>query len=971
VEIGVLGPVLVVDDDGAPVVLRSARQRVLLGVLIAKRGRTLLPAELAESLWAAALPAEPAAALQSHISRLRKQLGPAAVWIETTSTGYRFACPPDALDSARFELLLTRVRERNEEPVVALEWLDQALALWRGRPYLELADDPAIIPEVTRLEELRADATELRAESLMKLGRPAEAASAMQLVATDHPFRERPVGLMMRALAQDGRHAEALQEYQRFRRLLGDELGLEPSLELRAVEAAILRHEEAARSVVPAIGLPGNSFVGRDAEVAKITWLLEHGRLITLTGPGGVGKTRLALHVVAGLATAYADGVYLCELARVADAREVPAAVASTLHVEKQADRPLNERVIEFLQVKRALLVIDNCEHVISAAAELITAILLGTQQVDVLATSRERLGVEGEQRVSVGPLSTPAWDDPAGSSAVLFRDRARAVRPDLRVAPQDFATISELCRRLDGLPLAIELAAARSVSSSPSEILAAITDQLNTLSDRRRTVERHRSLDAVFGWSYGLLGPAERAVFERLALFAGGWTVAAAAAVADASPDDLTTLVEHSLVTARQFGRETRFSMLEPIRQYAEARLAEGGETEAARSRHAAWAVRFAEAAEVGLRGPEEGGWRNALATELANLRAAHRWCLEHDADASIRLAGSLYRYIWSGAPSEVASWAAQAVSRFPEGPHPRLPAAYAAAALGWCLHGDLAAARALAEAGIAKTIGDPTAARLAWEALGDIEAFSGNFEGAVPCFDQAIALAHIAGDHLQEAISSFDRALCPAYSGRFEEAIAACDDLAPLVAAVRNPSLDAWADYINGEVRLEYSTVEALPFLQRSVAAARRIGNRMIVGLARLSAVSCEARVGDPAKAIAQYGELIDHWHRDGAWNMQWTTVRTLIELLTRLGRDAHAAVLYGALTASDTASPLAGADATRIADAVAALRTRLGDDRFEALRADGGALSDNDAVTFALECVGWEAGPAGSVTSVLTAS
>jgi predicted ATPase/DNA-binding SARP family transcriptional activator len=953
-EIGILGPLLVVADDGVPVVQRSALQRLLLAVLIAGRGRTLQPDELAESLWPDALPADPAAALQSQVSRLRRQLGPASAWIETVSAGYRLACPQDRLDATRFERLLTEARQLKDEPAVVLERLDRALALWRGRAYQELGDRPAIAPEATRLDELRADAAELRADTLLKLGRPAEAASAMQFLVPDHPFRERPVAVLMRALSADGRHAEALREFERFRRLLGEELGLEPSPELRAVEVTILRHEARTRPLVPAVGVPGNSFVGRDSEVAKVEWLLDRGRLVTLTGPGGVGKTRIALHVAARARAEYPDGVYLCELARVSDPDAVAAAVASVLRVEQLAEHSLVERVIEFLLLQRVLLVIDNCEHVLPAAAELVTAILLRTPHVDILATSRERLGVDGEQRVPVGPLPTPAWDDTAAPSAVLFIDRARAVRPDYTLTAGDVATMSELCRRLHGLPLAIELAAAQTVSTSLSEILAAVTNRLDGLADPRRTVERHRSLDAVFGWSFGLLDQAERKMFERLAVFAGGWTTAAAGDVADATPSDLAHLVERSLVTP-QFGGDVRFFMLEPVRQFAEARLAERCEIEQARRRHATWVVDFAEAAGVGLCGPDEADWRAGLDTELDNLRAAHRWCLDHDGELSIRLIASLYRYTWSGAPSEVSRWAAQAVSRYSDFSHPLLPVAYAVAALGWCFRGDLAAARTLAQGALAKAPEDPVSARFAWEALGDIQTWLGNFDRAMPLYDRAIELARLAGDDHQAAINLLDRAVCPSYSGRVHEAIAECDAAAPLVGAVRNPSLDAWSDYINGEVRLDQAPLEALPYLRRSVAAARRIGNRTIAGVAGLSAISCEARVGDPDQALSQYGELIDHWHREGAWNMQWTTLRTLVELLTRLGRDADAALLLGAMTASATASPLVGADAARIAEVVATMRARLGDERFEALRARGAALSDSEAVAFALECVG----------------
>ncbi len=955
VSIGVLGPVLVTGPDAAPIELRSPLQRLLLSVLIAASGRTVRSDELAEALWPTSIPSYPAGALQSQLSRLRKRLGDAGSWIETTSAGYRLVAPADRVDALRFERLVRDAR-RTEDAHAALAFLDEALSMWRGRAHLEVADHPAIAPEATRLDEERSDSVELRAEILLCLDRPGDATTAMQAHIAEQPFRERPVMILMRALTQQGRQADALAHFDKFRRLLDEELGLEPSPELRAVERSVLSHDEASAPIAATVGIPGNSFIGRDAEIGKTMFLLDRGRLATITGPGGVGKTRMALHVAAALSSGYPDGVYLCELARVTARAAVAAEVAATLHVEERTDRSLLDRLIEFLQTKHALLVIDNCEHLSPDVGRLITGVITRTPFVDVLATSRERLGVEGEQLVPLGPLATPPWDDPAGASVLLFADRARAVRPDFALDEDDIAAVCELCRRLDGLPLAIELAAAQAMSRTPAEILAALSDRFLELADERRVVERHRSLDAVFGWSYGLLDEAEQAVFERLAMFVGGWTAAAAHQVADASDAVVAALVERSLVTAQHAGGATRFAMLELVRQYAIARLEEHGALRDARERHAAWAVAFAEAADAGIRGRDEIAWLRAWEAELPNLRAAQLWCFENDPVGSVRLAGALYNYIRVGAPSEVFTWAEDCVSRFyPEVFHPRLSSAFASAALGSCLRGDLAAAQPLAAAGIAVAVDDPADARFAWTALGDTENFLGNFEQALPHYDEAIELAREVGDHYHLAVSMCDRAMSLAYLGHFDEALEECEALAPVVALADNPSLTAHADYTNGEVRIDHAPLEALPYLRRSVAAARRIGDRLLMGLAGLSAVSCEARVGDQDKALVQYGELIDHWHRAGAWNMQWATLRTLIELLVRVGRDADAAVLYGAMHASPTAPPVAGADKARIGEAVATARSRLSGERFETLRADGARLSDNEAVAFALRCIG----------------
>jgi predicted ATPase/DNA-binding SARP family transcriptional activator len=945
-RIGVLGPLEVV-DDGVPVALHSWRRRLLLAVLVAG-SHTVHRDELVEALWPDRPPSDPAAALHSHVSRLRRQLAAASSWIETTPTGYRFVGPDDRLDRARFEQLLDRARDEGD-PAAALGLLDTALGLWRGRAFGDLADRPVVAMEAMRLEELRTAAVEHRAETLLEVGRASEAASVMQAVAREQTMRERPVAILMRALAQDGRHADALDAFDRFRRSLDAQLGLEPSPSLRAVQRAVLRHD-GSTDRAPTVGLPGNSFVGRDAEVVRVTWLLDRSRLVTLTGPGGVGKTRLALHAAAEVTERYPDGIHVCELARVSAPRDVTAAVASTLQVDEQADRPLVERVVEVLRPRRALLLLDNCEHVLAAAGEFVTAILRSTPRIDVLVTSRERLGVEGEQRVPIGPLAIPAWDDPDSASVALFRDRARAARPEAELPPEDVATVAELCRRLDGLPLAIELAAAQAVWRSPSETLAAVGDHLRELSDRRRTVPRHRSLEAVFGWSYELLDPAEQRVFERLSVFTGGWTAASAATVAGAGSEILAALVERSLVVAAPSGHGTRLTMLEPLRQFAAARLAERGTVERTRACHAAWAVAFAAAADTGLRGPDETAWRSAVDVELANLRVAQRWCLDERPDAAVSLAASLYRYRWCGASSEVSTWAEDAIARRSRSDHAEVATAYATATLGAWHRGELGRARALAESGIA-SVPEPGAARFAWEALGDVETFLGAFDEAVSSFSTALRLARAAGDDHQTAIVLLDRAVANAYRGRVEAALADCDAAAPLVAAIRNPALQAWSDYANGEVRLEHAPGEALPHLRRSAATARRIGCRLIAGVAGLSAASCEARIGPPVEALAQYAQLIEHWRHDGAWNLQWATLRTLIELLARLGRHADAVVLHGALQASMAAPPVVGADAVRISRAIGASRRRLGHERFAALDAEGAGMSDDDAVAFAL--------------------
>jgi predicted ATPase/class 3 adenylate cyclase/DNA-binding SARP family transcriptional activator len=957
--IGVLGSIVLV-RDGVVSALRSPRRRLLLAILVARRGRVVPADELVEALWGDALPADPAATLQSQVSRLRRALGSAAGWVETVGVGYRLVDGPGRVDAARFGELVAQARAQGDRPEEALRAVEAALDLWRGRAYLEVADHAGLRVAAADLEELRADAEELRGELLLVLDRAAEAARAMAALALTQPFRERPVALRMRALARDGRNAEALRVFEGFRRLLGEELGLDPSPELRAVQAEVLRPAvDPPRSGGPGVALPANSFVGRDADLHAVIEYLGRARLVTLTGPGGMGKTRLALHVSVAVADRYPDGVYVCELAALTDPDAVPAAVATTLGIKEGAGRTITQALVEFLRAKHLLLVVDNCEHVLPGATRLITAVLAQAPEVDVLATSRERLGAEGEQRFLVDPLPTPAGDDVAGPAVVLFADRAAAVRPDFRLTGANLAAVCDLCRRLDGLPLAIELAASRTVSRSPAEIVAEMADRLDRLSDRRRPVDRHRSIEAVIGWSYDLVDPAEQAVFERLAVFTGGFTVEAAAAVVVAAVDDLvdtlTALVELSFLRVRDAAGHTRFSMLEPVRQYAEARLRDQGRLEETRARHAAWFVRFAETADNGMRGREEALWVRAFGHELANLRTAHRWCLEHDEDGAIRLAIAVNLLGMFQGTAEVLRWAQATVDRFGGNEHPELSRAVFAAGFGAWRRGDMRLARALGERSVELAGPDrPDHSFWAWWLLLCTEMIDGDHEAAAAGAQRAVAFGREAGSAYLEAYGHCGCALALGVAGRTDEALAVLAAASHLLRSVDNPSLHAYFQYAAGEARLESAPRDALPFLRRARDTATAVGNWFFADIAALSAVSCAARLGDTTDAMAGYAGLIDRWHRPGSWVQQWLTIRTLIEMLTNLGDHEPAAVLYGALMTTTTGSPLIGADAERLAAAAATLRARLGDDRFAGLHAEGAALGDDRAVAYALRVV-----------------
>jgi predicted ATPase/DNA-binding SARP family transcriptional activator len=966
----VLGPVRVVADDGRPAALASRRQCLLLAMLVSRVGRVVTADNLVDALWGAALPDHPTAALQSQVFRLRRHLRSVGVDVDTDGAGYRLAAGSDRIDATLFEQLTARAEASGSEPAVAVGLLDEALALWRGSAYFEVADHPAVQPEATRLDELRADAAEQRAHLLLQLGDPNEVALAMEVLMSEHPLRERPVALRMRALARTGRHAEAVRVYQSFRRNVLEELGLEPSHELRDVEGEIVRHEWSAP---PRIGVPGNSLVGREVDLSETVARLAVNRLVTLTGPGGVGKSRLALHTAARASSGYRDGLWLCELASVAASDEVVATVASVLQLQRRVGDTMSA-VVQFLGTRQALLVLDNCEHVVDGVRELITAVLGRAPDVDIIATSRQRLGVEGEVVLPVAPLPIADWDDADSPAVALFVDRAKGVRPEFTLTAESLTAVCDLCRRVGGLPLAIELAASRMRSRTPVEVLADVAERIDRLGDPLRATGRHRSIEAVVSSSYESLDRLGQQVFQVVAVFAGGFTAGAAAAVADLERADtvgaLSSLVERSLLGTEDAAGVTRFSMLEPVRQYAQARLGEAGSYDDVRGRHARWAAEWIEAADTGLRSAEEARWAPAIAAELSNLRVAHQWARDHDRDTAVRIAGAMFWYAaWYGA-AEAFEWATAIIESAEGSAGPALARAYATAALGAARRGDMVGARALAERGIAAGDHD-VSARFAWEALSSTEMMSGNYEHTLECQQHAFELAGRAGDTTHQARELAARALALGYLGQLDAAEIELDSATEMLAANATPSIQGFCSYVAGELRIDADPAAALPLLEHARDIGRGLGNRYLVAIAGVSAVSCAARIGHPAHNLGDYAELLEHFDRTGSRAQQWTTIRTLIETLARQAAPEVAATLYGALTASQGAPPLIGPDAIRMDEAVVALRTRLGEQRYGELLSTGAALGDEAAIAYARRCTTGESTARGAGTAISNSS
>ena len=955
-EFRVLGPVEVGDGDQALAVTR-ARERHLLAVLVAHANHVVSADQVAEALWPGPeTPAHAVRSVQTYVSRLRSTLGPAGGRLLTRPTGYLLQIEPDELDARRFELLLDEARGHvDEEPDKALPLLDQALGLWRGPPYGEFRDEDFTVGDAVRLEELRLGAIEERIDARLALGHHEEEVGRLEALCAEHPLRERLRSQLMVALYRSGRQPDALRAFESYRRVLSEELGLDPSPELRALEIRILNHDAALAPRPPrrtpgAVVGPLNSFVGREADEAEVIRRLDAVRVLTLTGPGGVGKTRLALHVASAVAGRFPDGVVVCELAPVADPLAVAPAVATALGIQPRGDSSVDASVADVLRARSMLLVVDNCEHVVDAAASLLTVLVARCPQVTVLATSRERLAIDGEQVWPLAPLQLESAVD-------LFCDRARAVRPDVDCTSQARTDITEACRRLDGLPLAIELAAARVAAISPADLVGRLDDRFRLLDRGSRSGPvRHRSLRAVVDWSYERLEPRQRLLFDRVSVFAGGFTLEAAEEVCAGDglaraeiPALIAELVEVSLVgPARATG--ARYQLLETLRSYGRDRLEGEGAARRWQERHAGYYVVLARRSDEGLCSEDEGGWMRRIDAELDDLRAAHLWAVSNDdARRALALSAALHGYAHRTLRPEVFAWAERAARLPGAAGQPLLPLALGSAALGACVRGDLVRARRLAEEAVGAAAGAPEG-YLGFQALAAAALFSGDLAGVRTAGRRALELADAYGDRYQAIVTRIDDLLALAYDGQTEDALAEAEAVVATARSLGCPSATAWGRYALGEVLLDHDPSRALALLDESHAVAASLGCTFLTGVAGTSATTLRARHGDPGEALRRFPDLIDLWERAGNWTQQWTMLRSLITTFVRLGRDEPAAVLYGAMNASRTAAPVYGTDAERLADVLRVIEERAGPVQLAAWVEHGRRLRDDQVVAFA---------------------
>jgi predicted ATPase/DNA-binding SARP family transcriptional activator len=915
-ELRVLGHLEVATESGA-VELASGKQLALLACLLIARGEVVSRDRLIDALWGERPPAAAVNALQVHVHGLRKRLGPERILRD--GPGYRLPLEPGELDLERFELLVARGRSElvAGEATAAASSLREALGLWRGQPYEDVRYEAFTQAEVARLEELRLAAVEDRIEADLALGGHGDLVAELESLVSEHGTRERLCAHLMLALYRSGRQADALEVFGRLRRTMRDELGLEPSQVLQDLQRAILQQDPAlvveparARRHLPALATP---LVGREAELAELVELLRGGaRLVTLTGAGGIGKTRLALQAGHDLADAFADGDYFVELSHLTDPELVPAAVAGALGLSIQRDQSPVDALRAFLGGRRALLILDNFE-VVDAAAPLVSELLRAAPGLVVLATSRMPLRLSGEHQYRVEPLSLP-------DAVRLFTARARAVAPAFRQPGEESDEVAQLCSRLDCLPLAIELTAARTREYAPNELLDSVAGSLELAGEGARDLpSRQRTLRSTIHWSYRLLSPDEQATFARLAVFAGGSDGSGAASVAGAERPVLVSLVGASLVHERvDAGGSTRWFMLETVREYALELLERLGEADDCHRRHAEHYAQLAEGVEDEHPASRSGAEWQRLETEQDNFRAALDWARASGAvELELRLVGAL-AYFWATS-DHLREGRARIDNALEHAAH--APAPLRAKALSGVAHvahslGDYERMRSSAEAGLElfRQLGDERRTALALNQLGIARSNLGDIDGGIACHEENAAISRRLGDQLRLSAALNNLGYCLLRRGMHDRATALFEEGLSVSRAVGHRTAESvMLGNLGLAALLERRPARALEFFRSGLLIDRELGypEGLIYGLLGIAAA------------------------------------------LSLMDAAPDAAVLLGAADARAQATgvELEPLESEVHAQTTAALTAALGADHLDRLRRSEGALDLDEAIEQAL--------------------
>lgn len=844
--VNVLGPLEVL-RGGRTVHVEGVKRRQLLAVLVAAGGEAVSVDRLCEALWGTDPPVTARASLQSHVSRLR---GTVRTGLEVAAGGDGYALDGAAVDvdAVRFEGLVQGAGRWGEAGA-----FDEALRLWRGAAFAGFADLPWVRGEALRLEELRLATTEQWLEARIAAGEEAVVVAELEALVTAHPLRERFWRQLMVALHRTGRQPEALRRCVDLRTMLRDELGLDPSTAVRQLEAMILADDPSLAGPVerrthssppPELVREATSLIGRDADVTEVLDALRSRPVVTICGPGGVGKTRLAQRVAHGARDLY-DAVVVVELAPLRDPEATAQALARALDVEQRQHRTLEATVEDFLRDKVMLLVLDNCEHVLDVVSPLVDRLRQRCDGLTVLTTSREPLGLPGEHVHLLSPLGVPGATavtlrDLAGVPAVeLFVDRARAARPDFRLEERDVLAVAEICRRLDGLPLAVELAAAR-VRTMGTQALAGRLDQrFALLSGERKVAEpRHRTLHHLVEWSYDLLAPAEQGAFAQLSVFAGSFGLEAAESVCrpqgageTGAVGLLSNLVDKSMIQMVD-PDEPRYRLLETLREFGQERLHATGSSDQLEARHRRWYLELAERTDSGLDGPDEGMWSDRVDREFDDLRAAHASSIRSgDVGCATRLVVALREPAFRQIRYEITSWAEATSEMEGFSGDPQQPVVLAICAYGRWVRGDIESSIELAER--ASRLQDElasTSSPLPQRVLGNAFFYCGRSDEALSAMDAMAAAAHSSGSAAQVAHALYMCSVAQTSVGDPARGAALAAGAADAAERCGSPTAAAQAAYAQGLALRSVDVDGAERALRRAAELGQLAGNRWI---------------------------------------------------------------------------------------------------------------------------------------------
>ena len=946
---GVLGP-LEVWRDGNRLAVPGGRRVGVLAALLVHAGRAVEVDALLEAAWGDELPEQPRPALYTVISRLRGLLGEGSIGPDPA--GYRIEVAPAGLDSRRFEDLCRRAGAVGPEQAARL--LDEALSLWRGRAYAEFADRGFAEVESQRLELLRLDACEERARTALDLDDPADAVRRLEGLVAAEPYREHAVSLLMTALARCGRTAAALDRYQEHRRRLADELGLDPAPAVQALHARLLAGG-APRRTPPGPGVPGwvdtsTTFVGRRHELEVLVSACAISRVVSVTGPGGVGKTRLVAEATPDLAGRLALPVAVVELAAVAPGQVTGAVSAAVSGGSGPADRA---ELVARLRADPTILIVDNCEHVLRETAQLVELVARRCPDIRVVLTSRHRLGLPSEHVLPLAPLPGPSTGTASTSgrlspAEVLLVDRIRRARPAFAVTEHNAPAVGEICRRLDGLPLALELAASRVHQLGLEGVRAALAGDPGVLDKAGWTGPPMRAL---VDWSCALLRDEERDLFAALSVFPGEFGLEAVSRLVagirtegtggterDAHAQ-LAELVDSSLVSARERDDGLSCRLLTVVRVEAARRLAESGRAELAGRAHARWVAELTGEAADECTGPNATAALLRLRRGRADIEAALRWALRHgELGLAAAIAGAVQRCPhWMPQPG-LDDLIIEAGERSLRDGGAHAAEAMAAAGVALASRGGLGRSTELGQAAL-QAASSPAELYLAHLALGIASLYGGEHEESGRHWRAIAGLAELPVALRTEGHTSL--ALLARFGGDLDLAVEQAGVAVLSADACGSAPVQAFAAYGAGEAAVAQPD-QGIASLRRAVELATATGCGQIAVLARIALLAALVRTRQHGAAGAAGGEVLAEVRRTAMWPQLCTIGRIVAELAAATDHPREAALLLAAAAAQPGSPPAHGVDEVRYARLREQLEERLGGTLFDKICAMAGGLS-----------------------------